>query len=90
MAEWLKRAVAVRKVSGSNPGRGGHKNLCGRREPSDYVSLRRAVKRQRFHTFNTHNTKSRTAHQYSLKTPYMLELDLGAFPPDVVTSLPPE
>ena len=57
MVEWLERAIAVGKVSGSTPGRGGHKNLCGRRE-NDYVSSRRAVKRQRFHTLNTHDTKT--------------------------------
>ena len=28
VAEWLERAVAMREVSGSSPGRGGHKNLC--------------------------------------------------------------
>ena len=65
MAEWLERAVAVREVSGSNPGRGGHKNLCWRREPSGYVSFRRAVKWQRFHALNTLNTKPRTT-QHSL------------------------
>ena len=27
MAELLERAVAVREISGSSPGRGGHKNL---------------------------------------------------------------
>ena len=40
MAEWLERAVGVWDVSG----RGGHKNLFGRRELSDYASLRKAVK----------------------------------------------
>ena len=29
VAEWLEHAVAVREVSGSSPGRGVHKNLCG-------------------------------------------------------------
>ena len=28
VAEWLERTVAVLEVSGSSPGRGGHKNLC--------------------------------------------------------------
>ena len=42
--------VAVREVLGSIPGRGGHKNLCGGKEPSDYVSFRRAVKKEQFHT----------------------------------------
>ena len=90
MTEWLESAVAVREVSGSIPGWGGHKNLCGRRETSDYVSSRRAVERQRFHTFNTHVTKPRTKQQHSLQTPYTLELDLGPFPPDVARSFPPE
>ena len=66
----------------------GHKNLCRCREPSDYVSLCRAVETQQFHTLNTHDTKPRT-HQHSLQTPYMLELDLGPFPPDVAHSFPP-
>ena len=44
VAEGLERAFAVRKVSGSIPGRGEHKNLRGRRGPSDYFSFRRAVK----------------------------------------------
>ena len=51
MTEWLERAVAVREVSGSIPGRCGHKNLSERREPPDDVSFRMVVKRQRFHTF---------------------------------------
>ena len=42
VAQWLEHAG----VSGSSPVRGGNKTLCGRREPSDYVSFRRAVKRQ--------------------------------------------
>ena len=89
MAEWLGRAVAVLEVLGSIPGRGGHKNLCRHREPSDYVSFRRSVKGQRFHTLNTYDTKPRTTQQHSLKTPYTLELDLGPFLPDV-HSFPPE
>ena len=89
VAEWVERAIAVRD-SGSSPGRGGHKTLCERRELSDYVSFRRAAKVQRFHTFNTHDTKPRTTQQHSLQTPYMLELDFGPFPPDVACSFPPE
>ena len=90
VAEWLERAVTVREVLGSSPGRSGHKNLFGRREASDYVSFRRAVKRQRFRTLNTHDTKPRTTQQHSLQTPYTLELDLGPFPPDVTLLFPPE
>ena len=56
-AEWLKCRA---EVSGSSPGRGRHKGLCGRREPSDYVSFRRAVERPRFHTLNTNHTMPRT------------------------------
>ena len=82
MADWLERAVAVREISGSSPGRGGYKNLFGRRELSDYVSFRRAVERQRFHTLNTHDTKPRTTEQHFLQTPYTVELDIGPFPPD--------
>ena len=48
----LERALAVREVLDSLSGRGGHKNRWGRKEPSDYVSFRRAVNRQRFHTIN--------------------------------------
>ena len=85
MAEWLKRAVAMREVSDSSPGRGGYKKLCGRREPSDYVSFRRVVKRQRFRPLNTHDTKPRTTQQHSLQTPYTLERNLvdgASFPPE--------
>ena len=90
VAEWLERAVDVWEVSGSSPGRSEHKNLCGRRGTSDYVSFRRAVKRQRFRTLNTHDAKPRTTQQHSLQTPYTLEMDLGPFPPDVAQSFPPE
>ena len=45
VAEWLERTVAMRQVLDSIPGRGGHKNLCGSREPSDYFSFRMAIKR---------------------------------------------
>ena len=83
MTKWLKRAVAMREVSGSSPGRGRHTYLYERREPSDYIRFRRAVKRQRFHT---HDTKPRTTQQHSLQMPYTLELDLGPFPPDVACS----
>ena len=64
--------------------------LCGCREFSDYVSFRRAVKRQRFHILNTHDTKSRTIQQHSLQMPYTLELYLGPFPPDIIRLFPPE
>ena len=84
MAEWLERAVAVQEVSCSSPGQGGH------RETSDYVSFHRAIKRQWFHTLNTHYTKPRTTQQHYLHTPYMLVLDLGPFPLDVAHSFPPE
>ena len=90
MAEWLERAVAMLEVSGQSPGRGRHKNLCERREPSDHVSFRRDVKRQRFHTLNTHDKDPRTTQQHSLQTPYTLELDLGPFPSDVARIFPPE
>ena len=46
------------------------------------------VKRHRFHTLSTHDTKPRTTEQYSLQTPYTLELDLGPFQPDVAHFLP--
>ena len=63
MAEFLERTVTMQKVMGSSPGGGGHKNYCGRRKPSDYVSFRRAVERQQFHTLNTHDTEPRTTQQ---------------------------
>ena len=93
VAEWLERAIAVREFSGSNPGRGEHKeNLCGHRGPSNYVSFRRAVKRQRLYTLNSHDKakNNTTTQQHSLQTPYTLELDLGLFLPDVARSFPPE
>ena len=88
VAKWLGRAVAVREVSSSNPSRGEHKDLCERSEPSDYVSFRRAAKRQRLHTLNTHDTKPKTTQQHSLQTLYTLELDLGPFPADADHFLP--
>ena len=86
MADLLERAVA--DVSGSSPGRGGHKTLCEHREPSDYVSFLRVVKGQRFHTLITHDAKPRTTQQHSLQTPYTLKLDFGPFLPDVPHFLP--
>ena len=65
MAEWLEHAVAVREVSGSSPGQTGRKNLCGRREPSDYVSFRKAVKRQWFHN-RKHTIQSLEQHHHFL------------------------
>ena len=44
MAGLLEHAVALREVSGLIPYRGGHKNLCGRREPFNYVSFCVVVK----------------------------------------------
>ena len=80
MAECLEGAVAVWEVSGLSPGRGGQKNFCGCREPSDYVSFLRAVKRQRFRTLN-HTIQSQEQHNStSLQTLYTLEMDLGPFP----------
>ena len=90
VVEWLQRAVTVREVSGSNPGRDEHEILCGRRKPTDYVSFRRPVKIQQFHTLNTHDTMTRTTKQHSLQTPYTLELDLSPLPLDVAHSFPPE
>ena len=86
----LEHAVAMREVSGSSPGQGGHKNLCRHREPSDYISFRNAIKRQRFHTLNTHDTKPKTTQQHSLQMPYMLEPDLSPFLPDAARSFPSE
>ena len=87
MAEWLQRAVVVRVVSDSSPGRGEHKNLSGRREPSDYVSFRRAFERQWIHTLNTHDTKPSTTQH---NTPYKVELYISPFPPDVANLFPRE
>ena len=58
VAEWLERAVTVREVSGSIPGRGGHKTHCRRRV---YVNIRRAVERQRFHNL-IHTIQSQEQH----------------------------
>ena len=52
VAEWLERTVAVREVSGS-PVEVDKKNHCGYREPSDYISFRRAFKEQCFNTLKT-------------------------------------
>ena len=81
MAEWLEHAVAMWELSGLSPCQGGYKNLCRYRKPSD-----KAVKRQQFHTLNTHDTKPRQHNN----TPYTLKLDLGPFQPDVASSFPPE
>ena len=67
-----------------------HKNPCRRKEPSDYAIFRRAVKRQRLHTLNTHDMKPRTTQQHFIQTPYTLELDFIPFPQDVDRSFPPE
>ena len=69
-----------REVSSSILGQGGLKNVCGRKEPSDYISFLRAVERQRLHTLNTLDTKGRTTQQHSLQTPYTLELNICPFP----------
>ena len=79
MAEWLERALAVGEVSGSIPSRCKHKNLCGRRGPTDYMNFRRAVKRQRFHTLETHDTTPRT-------TLYFLTKMTGSYFPIPVNS----
>ena len=62
MAEWLERAAA-----GSIPGQGGHKNLCGHREPPDYVIFHRNVKQQWFRTLAANDTKPRSTQQHSLQ-----------------------
>ena len=50
-------------------------NLCGCREPYDYVK----------DSGSLHLIQSQEQHN---TMPYMLELDLGPFPPDVVHFLP--
>ena len=57
------------------------KNLCGRREPSDYISLRRTVKRQQFRTLKKRDTKSRTTFPYLLTNRYLL-VNIALFPPE--------
>ena len=86
MAEWLERAVAVREISGSIPCRGGHKPLCIRRKPSGYVSFRRTVKRQWFHTLKY--TIQSQEHSLQILHTLDLDLDLGPFPADVNHFLP--
>ena len=80
--------LRVRTKLGSIPGRGKYKNLCRRRESSDYVSFCKGVKRQRFHTLHTHDANPRTTQQHSVQTPYTLELDLSPFPPYVAHFIP--
>ena len=80
VTQLLVRAIAVREVPGSSHGRCRHKNLCRRREPSDSVSFRRAVKRRRFHTLNTHDTKPKQHNN----TPYK-RLHVGTGPRSVPT-----
>ena len=46
---WYERERERERVLGSIPDQGGDKNLYGIREPSDYISFREAVKRNRFH-----------------------------------------
>ena len=90
MSEWLKCAVAGREVSGASPGRGGHNNLCGLREPSYYVGFRRTVKRQWFHT-RKHKIQIKnntTTLLTNTLTFYTLELNLGPFPTAVTHFLP--
>ena len=61
VVEWLERAVAVPEVSGSISCRGEHKNFCRSTEPSEYVSFRRAVKRQLFNNLK-HMIQSQKQH----------------------------
>ena len=65
--ELLEFAIAVQKVSGSISGRGSHKNLCGCRGPSGYVSFLRGVKRQWFHTVNTRYTSKNNTTTFPYK-----------------------
>ena len=81
MAEPLECAVAVREISGSSQNRGRHNNLCGLREPSDYVGLRRAVERQWFHTLNTHDTKPRATQHVGTES-WSVPTRYRSFPPE--------
>ena len=44
----------------------GIKTFCGGREPSDYVSFRRTIKTQRFHTLK-HTIQGKEQYNISLK-----------------------
>ena len=62
---------------------GGHKNLCRCRRPSDFVSLRRSVKRYLFRTLNIYDTNPRTTSTTFLTKMLMtLKPDLDPFPTD--------
>ena len=78
MVDWLERAVAVREISDSSPGRGGHKTFAnvGNHLAS---SVSAGLSKDKLRTLNTHDTKPRKIQQHSLKTPYTLELDLDPF-----------
>ena len=90
MAELLEHTVAVREVSSSSPGRGGHKTFANvgnllttsisawLSNDSDSIHL--------IHTMQSQEQHNNTPY----KTPYTLELDLGPFPPDVARSFPTE
>ena len=52
----------MREVSGFIPSRGAHKNLnCEHRESSDYVSFRKAIKREGFRSLK-HMVQSNEQH----------------------------
>ena len=82
VVEWLERALALREVLASIPGRGGHKKFYGSRKLLN-ISFRMADKRQQFNTLK-HTMQSQEQHNNSsLQRLYALELDLSPFPPDV-------
>ena len=64
-----------------------HKNLGGRRGPSDYVNFRRAAKIQRFHTLK-HTVQRQEQHKNISYKHYKLEQVLVRFPTDVAYFLP--
>ena len=89
VAKWLERTLTIREVSGSIQGLDGHKNLCGDREPSDYVSLRKAVKIQRFHTRKIYDTRPRATQQHFLTKTIQIRTGSRSTP-NIWRSFPPE
>ena len=78
VVKWLEHALDVREVSSSIPDRGT--KISAVAENLLAVSFHMSVKRKRFHTLKTHDTKLRTT-QNSFHV-YMLKLDLDPFPID--------
>ena len=87
VAEWLERAVAVRRSQDRIPaGADIKKNLCRRRDLLT-TSFSAGLSKYSGSIHSIHTIQSQE--QHSLQTPYALELDLGPFPPDIARSFSP-